>query len=73
MTTIITIGIIFCAAGIEGFFRHRLGIAARLVFGLGGALLLLGYNLVSLSIAVAVIAAAILFSEMQWRAQGRPA
>ncbi len=71
--TTITAGIIFCAAGLEGFFRHALSVPARVVFGLGGTLLLLGYNVLSLSIAVAVIAIAILLSEMQWRAQGRPA
>jgi TRAP-type uncharacterized transport system fused permease subunit len=67
----ITLGIIVCAAAIEGFFRHRLTPVARVVLGLGGVFLLLGYNLVTLSIAAAVIAAGVMISEAQWRAQGR--
>ena len=69
--TTITLGIIVCAAAIEGFFRHRLSVVVRLMLGLGGILLLLGYNVITLGIAIAVAAAAVLLSEAQWRAQGR--
>jgi hypothetical protein len=41
------------------------------MLGLGGILLLLGYNVITLGIATAVAAAAVLLSEAQWRAQGR--
>lgn len=63
----ITAGIIVCAAAIEGYFRRPLSVAARILFGIGGAVLLLNYSLIVFAIAVAFIVAGYLLSEAQSR------
>src|SRR6185437_991635 len=55
----IIIGIIFCAAGIEGYFWRRLSVVPRIIVGVGGCLFVFIHDLWSLAIATAVIAAGI--------------
>ncbi len=58
----ITIGIVFCAAGIEGYFWRTLSWLPRVILGLGGCLLVFIHGALSFAIAAAVIAAGILIS-----------
>jgi len=61
----IIVGIVFCAAGIEGYFWRRLTVMPRIVIGLGGCLLVFIHDLTSFAIAAAVIAAGIVISYRQ--------
>lgn len=67
----IIVGIIFCAAGIEGYFRRSLPPLPRTVMGLGGAVLVFGHDLVSIIAGVIVTAAGVALS--QWKAKRLPA
>lgn len=59
---LIIAGIVFCAAGIEGFFRRHLTIVPRVIIGSGGVLLVFGHDPVSVAIAAVVIGAGIMLS-----------
>jgi TRAP transporter 4TM/12TM fusion protein len=61
----ITIGIVFCAAGIEGYFWRKLTIIPRVIIGLGGCLLVFIHDLASFAIAAVVIVAGIVISSRQ--------
>ncbi len=61
----IVIGIVFCAAGIEGYFWRKLSVVPRVIVGVGGCLLVFMHDAVLLAIAVAVIATGILISYRQ--------
>jgi TRAP-type uncharacterized transport system fused permease subunit len=60
--TAIAIGIVFCAAGIEGYFWRALSWIPRVVIGMGGCLLVFNHGPISLVLAAAVIGAGILIS-----------
>ncbi len=64
----ITVGIVFCAAGIEGYFWRPLSPLPRVVIGAGGCLLVFIHGALSFAIAAAVIAAGILISYRQQKA-----
>ncbi|MDI3470551.1 MAG: TRAP-type uncharacterized transport system, fused permease component [Pseudolabrys sp.] len=61
----IVAGIVFCAAGIEGYFWRPLTVIPRIVLGIGGCLLVFIHDLVSFAVAVAVIAAGLFISSRQ--------
>ncbi|MGO8909521.1 MAG: TRAP transporter permease [Bradyrhizobium sp.] len=61
----IILGIVFCAAGIEGYFWRKLSVVPRVVIGVGGILLVFIHDAISLAIAVVVIAIGILISYRQ--------
>jgi TRAP-type uncharacterized transport system fused permease subunit len=61
----IIIGIIFCSAGIEGYFWRPLSVFPRIIIGIGGCLLVLIQDVTSLAVAVVVIAAGIFISSRQ--------
>ena len=67
----IIVGIIFCAAGIEGYFRRALPLLPRTIIGLGGTVLVFGHNLISIIAGVVVTAAGLAIS--QWMAKPVPA
>jgi TRAP transporter 4TM/12TM fusion protein len=64
----ISIGIIACAGAIEGFLFYRLTATARVSLGLGGAILCLGYNWLSLGLGTAIAAATLLIPSEWLRA-----
>jgi TRAP transporter 4TM/12TM fusion protein len=61
----IILGIIFCAAAIEGYFWRPLQVLPRVILGIGGCLLVFIHDLASFAIAAVVIAAGILISARQ--------
>ena len=61
----IIVGIIFCAAGIEGYFWRPLSVIPRIIIGVGGCMLVLIQDVTSLAIAIVVIAAGIFISSRQ--------
>jgi TRAP transporter 4TM/12TM fusion protein len=58
----IALGIIFCAAAIEGYFWRALSWIPRVVLGMGGCLLVFIHGPISFAVAAGVIAAGILIS-----------
>jgi TRAP transporter 4TM/12TM fusion protein len=60
--TAIILGIVFCAAGIEGYFRRSLSWLPRLVLGAGGCLLVFIHGPISFAVAACVITAGIFIS-----------
>lgn len=71
---VIGIGIVVSAGAIEGFLLHPLTVVSRIALGVGGVVLMLGYNLLTIAIGSAITAATLLFpSELLRGATARQA
>jgi TRAP transporter 4TM/12TM fusion protein len=64
----IIVGIVACAAAIEGFFRHPLSPVPRAIIGIGGIVLILGHHVVSVAIGLAVTLVGVFIADRMTRA-----